>query len=212
MFTGIIEQLGKIKKVEKRSNMFCLIVESETVFEDIKSGESISVNGCCLTVTKIEGKNIYFDISLETAKKTNLVNLKINEMVNLERALRVTDRLSGHFVTGHIDGLGEIKNKIRQGDNISLKVLIPHELKNYIVAKGSIAVEGISLTINEISDDYFSLQIIPHTFKNTNLSYKRIGDKVNIEVDMLGKYARGNTPFKTANTISEEFLKEKGFI
>lgn len=212
MFTGIIEQVGKIKKVEKRSHIFCLIIESEVVFKEIKLGESLSVNGCCLTVTKIEGKNIHFDLSLETAKKTNLVNLKINEMVNLERALRVTDRLSGHFVSGHIDGLGEIKSKIAKGGDLSFKVVIPQELKGYIVPKGSIAVEGISLTINEVADNSFTVQVIPHTLSNTNLSYKKIGDKINIEVDMLGKYVHKNLTFKKEETVTKDFLKDKGFI
>lgn len=212
MFTGIIEEVGIIKRLEKKGNIFCLVIEGKIVLEDIKIGDSLAVNGCCLTVTKIDNKNIYFDLSLEAAKKTNLTNLKIGEKLNLERALKVADRLSGHFVTGHIDGLGEIKNKISKADTVSLEIGIPQELKKYLVPKGSIAVEGISLTINQVFTNYFTLQIIPYTLKHTNLLYKKIGDKVNIEVDMLGKYVREALPGRAKETITEEFLKENGFI
>ena len=188
MFTGIVEEVGAVKKLEKRSNIFHLVIEGKIVLEDIKKGDSLSVNGCCLTVTKIDKKNIYFDLSTETAQKTNLMSLKVDEKVNLERALRVNDRLGGHFVTGHVDSLGKITSKKARANSIFWQISIARDLKKYIVPKGSIAVEGVSLTVNEVSDECFTVCIIPHTIKNTNLVYKKIGDKVNIEVDMLGKY------------------------
>ena len=212
MFTGIVEEVGAVKKLEKRSNIFHLVIEGKIVLEDIKKGDSLSVNGCCLTVTKIDKKNIYFDLSTETAQKTNLMSLKVDEKVNLERALRVNDRLGGHFVTGHVDSLGKITSKKARANSIFWQISIARDLKKYIVPKGSIAVEGVSLTVNEVSDECFTVCIIPHTIKNTNLVYKKIGDKVNIEVDMLGKYVYQATLVTPRGIINEQFLKERGFI
>lgn len=212
MFTGIVEEVGAVKRLEKRSNIFHLVIEGKIVLEDIKKGDSLSVNGCCLTVTKIDKKNIYFDLSTETAQKTNLMSLKVDEKVNLERALRVNDRLGGHFVTGHVDSLGKITSKKARANSIFWQISIARDLKKYIVPKGSIAVEGVSLTVNEVSDECFTVCIIPHTIKNTNLVYKKIGDKVNIEVDMLGKYVYQATLVTPRGIINEQFLKERGFI
>ena len=188
MFTGIIEELGIVKAVSRKGRVILLSVQADKVLPDIKIGDSVAVNGACLTVVKIEDKVLSFDLLEETSRLTNLGKLKSNEKVNLERSLRIGDRLSGHFVTGHIDCLGAIREKTYVSGNLSFKIAIPQEFLKFIALKGSIAVDGISLTVSGKRSNTFSVYIIPHTLKNTTLNFKGPSDCVNIELDILAKY------------------------
>ncbi len=206
MFTGIIESLGTVKKISKTQ------ITINAKLDDIKIGDSICVSGVCLTVSTLYPlpSTLYlltFDISEETFKKTNLGELKIGSIVNLERALKSDGRLGGHFVTGHIDAVGKI---ISQFPNFQIwKFGNPENLSKYIVEKGSVAVDGISLTVVEKKTNSFSVAIIPHTLKNTTLGIKKVGDTVNIETDILAKYILQQ---KEKNKITSETLKRTGFL
>lgn len=206
MFTGIVEELGIVKNIEKRSNLLRLGI-AVSFAGKVKIGDSISVNGVCLTATKIEGSVIFFDAVSSTIKTTTINNLKVNDKVNLEQALKAGDRLGGHIVTGHIDTIGAIKTKIIQGDQAAFEITIDRKFSRNIVDKGSVAIDGISLTVSKANNDSFVVNIIPHTLKTTTLGFKREGDKVNIEFDSLGKYASQNSPSK----ITEDFLRDHGF-
>ena len=188
MFTGIIEELGIVKDVSRKGRLISLSIQADKVISDTKIGDSIAVNGVCLTVVKIEDKVLSFDLLEETARLTNLGKLKSNEKVNLERSLKIGDRLSGHFVTGHIDCPGAIREKTYVSGNLSFKITIPREFLKFIALKGSITVDGISLTVSDKRSNTFSVCIIPHTLKNTTLSFKGPSSEVNIETDILAKY------------------------
>lgn len=187
MFTGIVEELGEIKSITKKGNIAQICVKANTVLEGVKIGDSISVNGACLTVVKKDSPLLIFEAMPETLKVTNLGILRISDKVNLERSLRVGDRLSGHFVCGHIDSLGIIRKKNYIGGNLALEIAVPAQFTKFILPKGSIAVDGISLTVVSKKSNTFSVYIIPHTLKNTTLSFKGPSDKVNIEFDILAK-------------------------
>ncbi|MBI5574212.1 MAG: riboflavin synthase [Elusimicrobia bacterium] len=207
MFTGIIEDLGTVKKINKMQ------ITVETKLDDIKIGDSVCVNGVCLTVVDYlllvtRYSLLTFDISEETFKKTNLGELKIGSVVNLERALKSDGRLGGHFVTGHIDGTGKILKIKKSGNSEIWQFSIPEILSKYIAEKGSVAIDGISLTIVEKKINSFSVAIIPHTLKNTTLGIKKVGDTVNIETDILAKYILQQ---KEKNKITSETLKKAGF-
>ncbi|PIU83393.1 MAG: riboflavin synthase [Elusimicrobia bacterium CG06_land_8_20_14_3_00_38_11] len=207
MFTGIIEDLGTVKKISKTQ------ITVETKLDDIKIGDSVSVNGVCLTVINrsllvTRYSLVTFDISEETFKKTNLGKLKIGIIVNLERALKSGGRLGGHFVTGHIDGVGKILRISLFHNSRIVKFSNPENLTKYITEKGSVAMDGISLTIAEKKVNSFSAAIIPHTLKNTTLGIKKVGDTVNIETDILAKYVLQQ---KEKNKITFETLKKAGF-
>lgn len=188
MFTGIIEEIGKVKMVQ-RGDITKIAIECEKVLDGTAIGDSIAVNGVCLTVTNV-AKNLFMaDIMNETLKSSNLGDLKIGSMVNLERALSISGRLNGHIVTGHVDTVGTIVNKNRIMNSNVFKIKIDERYSKYVASKGSIAVDGISLTVVEVLASYFTVSVIPHTELNTTLNFKRIGDSVNIEVDILSKYA-----------------------
>lgn len=188
MFTGIIEEIGKIKMIQ-RGDITKIAIECEKVLDGTAIGDSIAVNGVCLTVTNV-GKNLFTaDLMRETLKSSNLGDLKIGSMVNLERALSISGRLNGHIVTGHVDTVGTIVDKNRIMNSNVFKIKIDERYSKYVVSKGSIAVDGISLTVVEALASYFTISVIPHTELNTTLNFKRIGDSVNIEVDILSKYA-----------------------
>lgn len=188
MFTGIIEEVGKVKMIQ-RGNITKMAVECKKALDGVKIGDSIAVNGVCLTVTNI-GKDLFTsDIMYETLKTSNLGSLKIGSIVNLERALSISGRLNGHIVTGHVDTVGTIIEKNKINGTTTFKIKIDERYSKYVADKGSIAVDGISLTVVESSASYFTVSIIPHTEINTTLNIKRIGDTVNIEVDILSKYA-----------------------
>ena len=212
MFTGIVEEIGIIKSISKGSSDASIIVECKNILEDAKIGDSIAIDGVCQTIVRFD-KNIFtVEVSNETLKVTNFSSLKAGDRVNLERALTLQSRLGGHVVSGHIDGLVKIKKiqKISEFYNIDFE--IEKDLDKYVVKKGSVALNGISLTVADISYNTFSVAIIPHTFENTALKYLKIGDFVNIEVDILAKYvekflSRGNN-----SGIDDNFLKENGFL
>lgn len=193
MFTGIVEETGRVRKISRSANIVTFEIETAKVLADVKTGDSISVNGVCLTAVKILKDALVFEAIPETVKITNLGGLRVSDKVNLERSLKIGDRVSGHFVTGHVDCTGIIRWKKYSGRNLSFEIAVPPDFAKYILPKGSIAVDGISLTIAEKHSNSFSVYIIPHTLKETTLRFKCPSDKVNIELDILAK-TRGALP------------------
>ncbi len=195
MFTGIIEGLGRIMQFNKNTNRRSeakMKINLGKLARGLKVGDSVSINGVCLTAIKVSSNLAEFEMIGETIKKTNLGYLKNGDKVNIERSLKMGDRLEGHFVLGHVDGMGTISKIEKQSNQIKFWIEVSKELSKYIVAKGSVTVDGISLTIVDSIKNKFSVTIIPHTMEITNLSFKKIGDKVNIESDILGKYILSN--------------------
>lgn len=191
MFTGIIKELGKVRNISGLGGLYKLSVESKDIVNGAAIGDSIAVNGICLTVTQKDKNALSFDVMGETLKRTNLSKLRYGDAVNLEDALKVGSSLSGHFVTGHIDCIGKVEDIIKpNADEISVEISFPDKFNIFAVEKGSIAIDGISLTIGRISKKGIVVYIIPHTLKMTTLGFKRIGDGVNLEFDMIGKYIR----------------------
>jgi riboflavin synthase len=191
MFTGIVEGIGKIKKISKATKSRSAIqmtVDLGKYVKGLKTGQSVALNGVCLTVTKLSKTECTFEMIEETTKKTDLGNLKPGGIVNLERSLKAGDRLEGHFVLGHVDGVGIIKKIQKKPKEVQVWFEIPKILSKYVVKKGSIAIDGISLTVVDIKNNLASVCLIPHTIDVTNFKTKKIGDKVNIETDILGKY------------------------
>lgn len=209
MFTGLIETPGIIKSLEKTSNGMKLSVMPLSGIE-LRIGDSVSVNGVCLTATS-DKEVIMFDISPETVQSTNLGELKINEKVNLERALRLSDRLGGHMVTGHVDAVGLIRDRKEAGEYTFYTFGATKDILRYIVKKGSVAIDGISLTVTGLDRQSFSVAIIPHTMTATNIGEKRVGDKVNIEVDIIGKYVEKFIQREETGSDLAGLLREKGF-
>lgn len=214
MFTGIIEELGIVKKILKKGASLTLTIQADTILRDIKKGDSIAVSGVCLTAVDFDDDTFTAEVSSETLDKSNLGELKKGERVNLERAMRIGERLMGHMVSGHIDGTGVILKKEIRGDFMEVEFQAPKGLLRYIVSKGSIAVDGVSLTIAELKKDIFSVSIIPHTKEMTTIGIKKRGDTVNLECDMIGKYVEGflSAEGDKEKKLSREFLKEYGFL
>jgi riboflavin synthase len=188
MFTGIIEETGIVRHKEKTGDGYRFSIEASKVLEDAEIGSSISVNGVCLTVIKISGKAFSVDVIEETLKKTNLGSFAIGTKVNLERAMKIQERLDGHFVLGHVDATGNIIGIKELSNSHEIRISYPEEFDKYLINVGSIAVDGISLTVAELGKDFFKIGIIPHTWENTNFSSKKKDDKVNLEFDVIGKY------------------------
>jgi riboflavin synthase len=192
MFTGLVEEAGVVEKIERKSRAIQLIVRSKVCSRDVKLGDSIAVNGCCLTVTRITPKGkeklLQFDLLQETWDRTNFAPVRAGSFVNLERSLRVGDRMGGHFVTGHIDGVGKITRWEKSGQDYVLEISAPAEVMRYVIFKGSIAVDGISLTVAKVTKNKFLVWIIPHTREVTALQERNVGDLVNLEADLVGKY------------------------
>lgn len=188
MFSGIIEELGQVEKISKRHNITILQIKANKVLEDTNIGDSISVNGVCLTVVKKENGALSFEVVPQTLKITNLGSLSISDKVNLERSLKIGDRLSGHFVTGHIDCRGIIRKKNYLNGDSCFEIAIPIRYMDFISPRGSVAVDGISLTVADKKSNTFTVYIIPHTFENTTLGFKGPSHDVNIEMDILAKY------------------------
>ncbi len=189
MFSGIIEELGKVERISPAARVTLLEIKADKVLEDSRTGDSIAVNGACLTVIKKTADTLSFEVMPETLKLTNLGKLKIGEMVNLERPLKVGDRISGHFVLGHVDCLGVIRRKGYENSNLCFEIAVPPKFIASVLPKGSIALDGISLTITEKKSATFSVYIIPHTLKNTTLGFKEPSALVNVEFDILAKKA-----------------------
>ena len=191
MFTGIVEGIGKVKKISKTTknrSAIQMIVDLGKHGKGLKIGQSVALNGVCLTVTKLSKSGCTFEMIEETTKKTDLGNLKPGGIVNIERSLKAGDRLEGHFVLGHVDGVGIIKKIQKKPKEVQIWFEVPKNLSKYVVKKGSIAMDGISLTVVDTKNNLASVCLIPHTIKVTNFKTKNIGDKVNIETDILGKY------------------------
>jgi len=189
MFTGIVEELGRVLELKKREVGARITIACSAVLQDAAPGSSIAINGACLTAVSVSKDHFSAELAPETLKRTNLGDLKPGSMINLERPLRATGRLDGHFVLGHVDGTGEILALDALGDaNWWVRIRIPRELSRYVVYKGSLAVDGISLTVAEVDRDVVGFTIIPHTWANTNLHTYQPGARVNLEVDILAKY------------------------
>lgn len=188
MFTGIIEEVGQIAAIEDTGEFRTLRVKAGAILEGVTKGASIAVNGVCLTVRTFEGGSFTADLSRETLDRTSLDALRPGTTVNLERPMRADGRFGGHIVQGHVDGVGRISSFDRDGDNWNLQVEFPEKAARYIVEKGSIAIDGISLTVAALRPPVLGVAIIPHTFENTNLRHARAGDTVNLEFDVIAKY------------------------
>lgn len=216
MFTGIIEELGTIQRIKSQGNTLVLNIRAKKVLDDIKLGDSISVNGVCLTVTEFTHDSFLLDVMPETFQSTSLSNLQQGSLVNLERAMSSNGRFGGHFVTGHVDTVGQIVKKEPKENAIYIDIQYPNEFKHLSLYKGSVALDGTSLTIFGISDNQLTVSIIPHTSKESVLGIKKVGDKVNIEFDLIGKYVYSFFERKEAHnhkdSISMDFLKENGFL
>jgi riboflavin synthase len=217
MFTGIIEEIGSVHALEMSGSHARLNIAAQRILDDIKIGDSIAVNGACLTVTQLLPAGFWADVSQETLAMTTLKLLKPGTRVNLERALRLIDRLGGHFVQGHVDATAKIFGIQAESETFRLTVSVPANIRQYIVRKGSIAIDGISLTINECDTSSFTCMIIPHTIQHTTLQLKHPGDLVNLESDVIGRYIEKLMAFQQATSpgpraLDEDFLREHGWM
>ncbi len=215
MFTGIVEEIGTVRTVQRTGNSSFIEIQAKTVLEDVHDGDSIAVNGVCLTVTSFTGDSFRADVMNETLSRSSLGGLKSGSPVDLERAMAAGGRFGGHIVSGHIDGTGTITDIKKDGIAHWYTVSAPPEIMRYIVEKGSIAIDGISLTVAKVTDNSFSVSIIPHTAEKTVLSYKKAGDIVNLENDIVGKYIEklmqpAEAP-KQESGITLDFLAKNGF-
>ena len=213
MFSGIIEEKGRVEGIVNSRQGRRLTVESKEIAKGTAIGDSISVDGVCLTVVKIKGKDLAFDVMQETLGTTKLKDILAGDSVNLERPLKAGEEISGHFVTGHIDCVGRVRNVIRRAGDYVLTIEIPKEKTVYVAEKGSIAIDGASLTVAGINSNKIKVCLIPLTLEKTNLGSKKAGDPVNIEFDILSKYSqdKAHRP-KAKKTIDADFLKQHGFL
>lgn len=218
MFTGLVEELGKVKDLSRGAHSARLTVAATKILEDIKLGDSIAVNGTCLTVVEFAESWFTADVMPETIRSTVLGSLKSGDPVNLERTLRVGDRFGGHIVSGHIDGVGLILSKTSEDNAILVKISAGPEVIRYVIKKGSVAIDGISLTVVDCGQDWFIVSLIPHTSKVTTIGLKRVGQAVNLETDVIGKYVEkmlGLAPDKITESkqgISADYLAQHGFL
>ena len=213
MFTGLIEDTGRITAIDRRGAAAVLTLSTALPVAEIAIGDSVAVNGACLTVTAKTGTALTFDVSPETITSTTIGGLRAGGSVNLERALRLGDRMGGHIVTGHIDCIGTLTRSSRTAGNSVLDFTLPAENARYLITKGSVAINGISLTVNSVTDNGFSVNIIPLTQVATTLSALKVGDNVNIETDIIGKYLERLTrPRGAGGGLSMKSLAENGFL
>lgn len=220
MFTGIVEEIGTIESITKGAKSSRLRVKADVALEGTRVGDSICTNGVCLTVTRLDSTSFFADVMAETIRRSNLGSLNSGSRVNLERAVRLDGRLGGHLVSGHIDGTGTIRAMTKEDHAVWLTISADQKLLRYIVEKGSIAIDGVSLTVAGTGDSEFHVSLIPHTGKETVLLSRRVGDTVNLECDMIGKYvekmlgmagAQSNTAYGDSK-LSEDFLMQNGFM
>jgi riboflavin synthase len=216
MFTGVIEGVGIVRSIRKKGEGAEIEIGCEFDLEKTNVGDSISVNGCCLTVTSRLGKSFWADISPETVASSTLGELAEGDAVNLERSLLVGSRLDGHIVQGHVDGVGKVIDIVEQSGSREFTIEIPDNLSRYVVEKGSVAVDGVSLTVNRVEHHRFSVMVIPHTQLRSTFQRMHVGSKVNLEVDIIGKYVEKLTfldseQYEQGSKITEEFLKKHGF-
>lgn len=216
MFTGIIEEIGVLQNMKRGTNEYQLTLSAKKVLQDVKLGDSIAVNGVCLTVTSFTSEQFTVDVMPETIKATSLQSLARGSSVNLERAMAANGRFGGHFVQGHVDGVGTIKSKNQVSNAVYFWIETSAEMMRYIVPKGSVTIDGISLTVVEVKDNQFSISIIPHTITETILQFKQHGDGVNIECDMLAKYMERllekGVEHTSNNGVTLEKLAENGYL
>ena len=210
MFTGIIEEVGKIKNIQGGTN-YKLTIAASKILEDIHLGDSIAVNGICLTAISWDNGSFTVDVMRETLERTSLHKLRAGSFVNLERALAANGRFGGHIVSGHIDGTGESINIRRDANAVWYKIKTSEKIMEFIIEKGSIAIDGISLTVAKVDRSAFYVSVIPHTLENTILLRKKTGDIVNLENDIVGKYIKSFTDKNSNSTLCESFLKSNGF-
>ncbi len=214
MFTGLIEEVGRVSHIQPGTAGMTLWVQAPRVTPDSKPGDSIAVNGACLTVEEVVGEIVGFHVGTETRQRTTADTWRPGTPVNLERPLAVGQRMGGHFVQGHVDCVGHLQQRIAEGESVRLVFSMPEDIAVYIAEKGSIAVDGISLTVTEVAAGSFAVAIIPYTLDNTNLSKLAIGSPVNIEVDILAKYVQrslGQEGGMATSELTKEFLAEHGF-
>ena len=210
MFTGIVEEIGLVKSIKRGAKSFTLCIAADKVLQGTRIGDSIAANGVCLTVTNIGSGCYYADVMPETMRCTNFAGLGVGSRLNLERALAVGDRLGGHIVSGHIDGTGRVANLERDDNAIWVTIAASSEIMKYIVMKGSIAIDGVSLTVAYVDSGTFKVSVIPHTQEQTTLTSKKVGDIVNLENDVLARYVE-KLMKRESGGLSLEFLKENGF-
>lgn len=211
MFTGIVEKTGEIQKISNGKNTKIFVVKAGSVLKTKKIGQSISVNGVCVTITAIKNGSFTFDAMPETLEKTNLGKLKINDIVNLEPALKLNGELDGHFVQGHVDAQGKVVSLKKEKKHMILTIEFPKEISQYLAFKGSIAINGVSLTVSRLESKTFSVDLIPHTLAKTNLGKLKKGDKVNLEADVIARYLKRLLDCKESES-KYEYLAERGFI
>lgn len=212
MFTGIIEDKGKILRADVRGEGRRLILRVPPHLTDLQLGDSINVNGACLTVVEKSRENIAVNVSSETLERTTFREVKEGDAVNLERAMRLSDRLGGHIVTGHVDAVGTLVERRSEREFVHLKIQVPKSVSRYVVPKGSIAIDGISLTVNACDGQEIQVTLIPYTLEKTTLINKRVGDRVNLEADVLGKYVEKLMEGRESGKLTLSFLREHGFI
>lgn len=217
LFTGIIEEIGKVDRIVQQGEAIVLSVDASKILEDVHLGDSISVNGVCLTVTSFTSNKFTVDIMPETVRATSLQTLRKGSQVNLERAMSANGRFGGHFVSGHVDGIGTIIKKTKVSNAVYYEINVTKDIRRFILLKGSICVDGTSLTVFGVTDDSFTISLIPHTLSETILGTKDVGDIVNLECDMLAKYVEQfvmmrERSSKTSSSLSESFLRDNGFM
>lgn len=215
MFTGIIEEVGDVDALSRRGTAALLEIRATKVLEGMQLGDSIAVNGVCLTVRRLPSGSFQAELSEETLNRSSLGNLKKGNLVNLERPLLATSRLGGHFVQGHVDAVGKVMAIRVDGDFALWKFLLPDSIERYVVEKGSIAIDGISLTVASLTKGAIDVALIPHTLENTNLRTRQIGDEVNLECDVLAKYVESMLKQREGNQgksrLTEQYLKDRGY-
>ena len=216
MFTGLIQSVGKVHSFKRQGNAAQLQITSSLVDADLQLGESIAVNGACLTLTALDGNSFSVDVSPETMNCTTLGTLRPTQLVNLERALTLSDRLGGHLVSGHIDCIATVRRRYQDQNSIRFEFGVPREVMRYLMEKGSVAIDGISLTVNRVESDMFSVAVIPHSLEMTTLKSCREGAQVNIETDLLGRYVerllQGGKNTQNGQKVDFDFLAKNGFL
>lgn len=217
MFTGIVEDLGRVEQIQRVGDVYALRIATALELSDTKLGDSIAVNGVCLTVTSLQlgqPARVTFDVGPETLRITSLAGLAVGHAVHLERALRLSDRLGGHLVQGHVDGLGIVTERRMHAETLELRMQAAPSVLALCIPKGSIAIDGVSLTINQLGPDWFEVWLIPHTLEKTHLAALKVGDRVNLENDLIGKYVQrllgANTAGETG--VTWELLQKTGFV